>query len=164
MSSRRTKFSLSEIADEEEEDLSIPRTELVSRPISEATEQLTVLPVEETVPEAVAVQIEVKPEEKGSSYEMIATPALQHEVQSVSTVRSESTSTIEKVDRVQLLAEQRFRPVADKRPTSLRLEPWLDDALNRRHLELKLQGYRKITREAIIVDALIQYLGVNPPE
>lgn len=68
------------------------------------------------------------------------------------------------LDRIQLLAEQRFKPIADKRQTSVRLEPWLDDALNERFFKMKLQGYRRITREAIIVDALMQYLGVTPPE
>lgn len=66
--------------------------------------------------------------------------------------------------KARLLAEQRFKPVEAKRQTSIRLEPWLDQALDRRFYELKMDGYKKITREAIITDALVQYLGVKPPK
>jgi hypothetical protein len=31
-------------------------------------------------------------------------------------------------------------------------------------MELKLEGYRKITREAVITDAVMHYLGVKPPK
>src|SRR5450755_1847043 len=41
-------------------------------------------------------------------------------------------------NKARLLAEQRFKPMAEKRATSVRFEPWLDDALSRRVMELKL--------------------------
>ena len=69
----------------------------------------------------------------------------------------------EKSDSLRQLATQRFTPIAEKRGTSLRLEPWLDNELNKRMYFLKAEGYRKITREAIISEALIQYLGITPP-
>src|ERR1019366_314422 len=56
----------------------------------------------------------------------------------------------EKSDSLRQLATQRFTPIAEKRGTSLRLEPWLDNELNKRMYFLKAEGYRKITREAII--------------
>ncbi len=67
-------------------------------------------------------------------------------------------------NKAHLLAEQRFKPVSEKRATSVRFEPWLDDALNRRVYELRIEGYRKMTREAVITDAVMQYLGIKPPE
>jgi hypothetical protein len=69
----------------------------------------------------------------------------------------------EKSDSLRQLATQRFTPIAEKRGTSLRLEPWLDNELNKRMYFLKAEGYRKITREAIISEALIQYLELTPP-
>jgi len=53
--------------------------------------------------------------------------------------------------------------MADKRQTTVRFEPWLSDALQRRVADLQADGYRKITREAIITEAVIQYLGVKRP-
>lgn len=46
----------------------------------------------------------------------------------------------------------------------MRLEPWLDDALNQRVHELKAEGYRMLTREAIMTAALMLYLDVTPPK
>lgn len=66
-------------------------------------------------------------------------------------------------DRVRQLAIERFKPMADKRQTTVRFEPWLSDALQRRVAEMQAEGYRKMTREAIITEAVIQYLGVKRP-
>jgi len=65
-------------------------------------------------------------------------------------------------DKLQRLAEEKFKPKADKRQTSLRLELWLDEALRLRVNKLQVK-YPGITREAVITDALIQYLDVTPP-
>jgi hypothetical protein len=66
-------------------------------------------------------------------------------------------------DRARQLAMERFKPMADKRQTTVRFEPWLSDALQRRVADLQADGYRKITREAIITEAVIQYLGMKRP-
>ncbi len=67
-------------------------------------------------------------------------------------------------NRVLRLAE-RYKQKPDKQQTTVRLEPWLNVALEDHISHLKLKGYRRITREAIITDAIIQYLGVKaPPE
>jgi hypothetical protein len=69
------------------------------------------------------------------------------------------------MDHTSGLRTQRFLPKAEKRGTSLRLEPWLDDELNRKLFALKGEGFRKVTREHIVTEALILYLGVQrPPE
>jgi hypothetical protein len=66
-------------------------------------------------------------------------------------------------DRARQLAMERFKPTADKRQTTVRFEPWLSDALQRRVAELQAEGFRKISREAIITEAVIQYLGMKRP-
>jgi len=66
-------------------------------------------------------------------------------------------------NKARQLAEQRFKPTGEKRPTSVKLDVWLDDALNAKVYELRMQGFRKMTRESVISDALMQYLGVKPP-
>lgn len=78
--------------------------------------------------------------------------------------QEESTREEEGNNRIRLLAEQRFKPAILKRATQVRFEPWLDNALDLRVLQLKMEGYRKISREAVIADALIAYLGIRPPE
>jgi hypothetical protein len=67
------------------------------------------------------------------------------------------------VDHTQALRTQRFLPKSAKRGTSLRLEPWLEDALAQHFYKLQMDGYRKVTREAIISEALMLYLGVTRP-
>ena len=67
-------------------------------------------------------------------------------------------------NKARQLAEQRFKPTGEKRPTSVKLEVWLDDALNSKVYELRMAGFRKMTRESVISDALTQYLGVKPPK
>jgi hypothetical protein len=99
---------------------------------------------------------------------LVSRPAEEAEVVSVEQGREEASIPVVTPrlgpNRARLLAEQRFKPMAEKRATSIRLEPWLDDALTRRVMELKLEGYRKITREAVITDAVMHYLGVKPPK
>lgn len=173
MSSRRQKFSLDQI--EVPEDEVIPQKPLLSRPFVEpepAPIPPTVEPVVAPVSEPVAVEavqhsespaVEIE-NQKGTVTAMSAIPAAPQPAVTVASKPQATQMANGNVDRIQLLAEQRFKPVAEKRQTSVRLEPWLDDALNERFLRMKLQGFRKITREAIIVDALIQYLGIIPPE
>jgi len=64
--------------------------------------------------------------------------------------------------RVLRLAEN-YRQRPDKQQTTIRFEQWLNTALDDHISHLKLKGYRRITREAIITEAVIQYLGVKPP-
>lgn len=66
-------------------------------------------------------------------------------------------------EALQKLAETCGR-VDQKRATSLRLPPWLDDYLNQQVYSLKASGFRKISREAVIIQALVDYLGVTPPQ
>lgn len=68
----------------------------------------------------------------------------------------EGKSAIEK------LASQ-FRTVGQKHVLHTRIPDWLDEALNRKLLELKSSGFTKMSKEAIITDALIRYLEVEPP-
>jgi hypothetical protein len=67
-------------------------------------------------------------------------------------------------NKARQLAEQRFKPTGEKRPTSVKLDVWLDDALNAKVYELRMAGFRKMTRESVISDALAQYLGVKAPK
>lgn len=67
-------------------------------------------------------------------------------------------------NKARQLAEQRFKPTGEKRPTSVKLDVWLDDALNAKVYELRMAGFRKMTRESVISDALMQYLGVKAPK
>jgi hypothetical protein len=63
---------------------------------------------------------------------------------------------------IMALAEQ-FRQPEGKRQTTVRLPPWLDNALNTKYYELRMKGFRKITKEAIVMDALSKYFGLTPP-
>ena len=67
-------------------------------------------------------------------------------------------------NKARQLAEQKFKPTGEKRPTSVKLDVWLDDALNAKVYELRMAGFRKMTRESVISDALMQYLGVKAPK
>ena len=67
-------------------------------------------------------------------------------------------------NKARQLAEQKFKPTGEKRPTSVKLDVWLDDALNAKVYELRMAGFRKMTRESVISDALAQYLGVKSPK
>ena len=121
----------------------IPRHDLVSRPAEPVAEAV------DTPPRARAIA-------PGQGRGVAEVPALPRGIK-----KAEPAS--EKSDSLRQLATQRFTPIAEKRGTSLRLEPWLDNELNKRMYFLKAEGYRKITREAIISEALIQYLGLTPP-
>ena len=66
-------------------------------------------------------------------------------------------------DALQDLAE-RYGRREEKRATSLRLPPWLDDILSARVYTLKAKGFRRISRETVVIQALMQYLGVSAPE
>lgn len=61
------------------------------------------------------------------------------------------------------LAEQ-YRPVARKVMFHSRIPEWLDDLVSQKVLELKTKGATKITKEAVVTDALKQYFGVDEPE
>ena len=64
-------------------------------------------------------------------------------------------------NKARQLAEQKFKPTDEKRPTSVKLDVWLDDALNAKVYEPRMAGFCKMTRESVISDALMQYLGVR---
>lgn len=63
---------------------------------------------------------------------------------------------------IEKLASQ-FRTVGQKHVLHTRIPDWLDDALNRKILELKSNGFTRMSKEAIITDAIVRYLGVEPP-
>jgi hypothetical protein len=67
-------------------------------------------------------------------------------------------------NKARQLAEQRFKPTGEKRPTSVTLDVWLDDGLNAKVYDLRMAGFRKMARESVISDALMQYLDVKPPK
>ena len=67
------------------------------------------------------------------------------------------------LSRQVLKLAERYRPKPDKKQTTVRFEPWLNRALENHILTLKMRGFDRITREAVITEAVIQYLGVKAP-
>lgn len=63
---------------------------------------------------------------------------------------------------IEKLASQ-FRTAGQKHVLHTRIPDWLDEALNRKILELKSNGFTRMSKEAIITDAIIRYLEVEPP-
>lgn len=63
---------------------------------------------------------------------------------------------------IEELASQ-FRTVGQKHVLHTRIPDWLDEALNRKILELKTNGFTRMSKEAIITDAILRYLEVEPP-
>jgi thymidylate kinase len=61
------------------------------------------------------------------------------------------------------LAEQ-LKPEGRKVMFSSRIPEWLDEIVNRKILELKLAGSTKMSKEAILTDALKLYLNIEEPE
>jgi hypothetical protein len=61
------------------------------------------------------------------------------------------------------LAEH-FKPAVPKTMFHSRIPTWLDELINQRVLEMKTKGFSKITKEAVVTDALKQYFGVEAPE
>ena len=53
-------------------------------------------------------------------------------------------------NKARQLAEQKFKPTGEKRPTSVKLDVWLDDALNAKVYELRLLD-RQINRNSFAI-------------
>src|ERR1700741_5033424 len=59
---------------------------------------------------------------------------------------------------------ERHRPKPDKKQTTVRFEPWLSAAINNYLAKMQLDLNISMTRETLITEAVIQYLGIRPPQ
>jgi hypothetical protein len=65
--------------------------------------------------------------------------------------------------RLESLAQQ-FQPQPRKVQTGIRLPEWLANTIDKKVLSMKQAGATKITKEAILVEALKLYLNVDEPK
>ncbi len=118
-------------------------------------------------------QAEAAPAEKGREGEH-ATPAPQSIRKPVASAtnppiieeRAEMTLSTPTViahsdTNIMQLATSAFTPSEIRVKTSLSLPASLDNLLNNKVMEMKMRGFRKMTREAVVEQALKQYFGVE---
>ena len=63
---------------------------------------------------------------------------------------------------VNLAEKHRAKP--DKKQTTVRFEPWLNQAINNHLAQIMIQTGTTLSREAVITEAIVQYLGLKAPK
>ncbi len=151
MSSSKPRFGLKQMDDKEVE---IPQSDLISRPSTtvSATEKDT--PVDRTDRNS-------SPSQNSSKSNLSSTypSVLQAERDPEPVVRFTNTKHDDR--SVVDLATTSFVPAEARVKTSMSLPVSLDNLLQSKVYELKARGFRKITREAVVEDALRLYFGLK---
>jgi hypothetical protein len=132
MSKGNSRFSLGAV---EEDEIVIPKEPMVTRP----------------APELVAQGREVQ-----RSSPPVPTELAVHEETTVLYTQVEHDGT-----SVEALAQNRFSPDEPKERISQSIRQTLNKLINDKVYEMKSKGYKKITRDAVIEDALVHYFGVR---
>lgn len=130
--SKGSRFSLGEV---EEDEIAIPKEAMITR-----------VPAPELVSQNREVQRAALP----------ATELAVHKEATVLYTQVEHDGT-----SVEALAHSRFSPDEPKDKVSQSIRQSLNKLINDKVYEMKSKGYKRITRDAIIEDALVRYFGVH---
>jgi hypothetical protein len=138
MSAGKPRFDLGDMKDDE---VDIPSAPLVSRPVVEE---------QGSAPAQKVRGMATKPS--------ILEPTVESRMQLVDAKRFTDQQHDERsiVD----LAVSNFAPTEKRTKTSMSLPESLDNLLNSKVYELKARGFKKITREAVVEEALKKFFGV----
>jgi hypothetical protein len=135
----------------------VPEVEVDVEAKEEAKPELMRVPLVQRAPE---VRPEVREAELPS---LVTRQSEQVAAELTRPVKVNKTVAVAISGPLKLLAEQKYKPKAEKIPSLIRFEPWLDDLIRRQVLTLQMQGHRKLTKEALVTAAVMEYLGVKEP-
>jgi hypothetical protein len=143
----RTNGRLSSLSD-------VPEVEVVPEVKEEAKPELIRVPLVQRAPE-------VRSEPELPS--LVTRQSEQVAAELTRPAKPNKTGPVVLSGALKLLAEQKYKPKAEKIPSLIRFEPWLDDLIRKQVLTAQMQGHRKLTKEALVTAAVMEYLGVKEP-
>jgi hypothetical protein len=155
--SKTNRFSLTALADED----AIERTELMPPSIPDVQPTVEAETVPET-PKTPMQTIQVVPPRSAQTPTRV-TRQSREVAAALEPAPTPSSSEPPAGSAALLLAQDKYRPTLDKKQVSMRIPTWLDKELDNTVLSLQMQGYKKISREGIMTEALMAFLNVSAP-